>query len=76
MALGKYPTALADYEYVTKTCPNDKDAMMKYDECKKIVARIRFEKAIAVDDSAKSVVNQIDLPGMRKFLEEYLIIIL
>jgi serine/threonine-protein phosphatase 5 len=37
---------------------------MKYDECKKIVTRIRFEKAIAVDDSSKSVVNQIDLNSM------------
>lgn len=64
MALGKYPSALADYEYVTKCCPNDKDATMKYEECKKIVTRIRFEKAIAVDDSAKSIVNQIDLTSM------------
>lgn len=69
MALGKYSTALADYEYVTKACPNDKDATMKYEECKKIVARIRFEKAIAIDDSAKSVVNQIDLTSMRRSIE-------
>ena len=68
MALGKYPSALSDYEYVTKACPNDKDATMKHDECKKIVTRIRFEKAIAVDESAKSVVNQIDLSSMRRFL--------
>ena len=37
---------------------------MKYEECKKIVARIRFEKAIAVDDSSKSVANQIDFSSM------------
>jgi len=53
---------------VKKACPNDKDAAMKYEECKKIVTRIRFEKAIAVDESAKSVVNQIDLNAMSKFL--------
>ena len=47
-----------------KACPNDQDATMKYEECKKIVTRIRFEKAIAVDESTKSVVNQIDLSSM------------
>ena len=66
MALGKYPSALADYEYVTKACPNDRDATMKYEECKKIVTRIRFEKAIAVDDSTKSMANQIDLTSMSR----------
>jgi len=67
MALGKYTLALSDYEYVKKACPNDKDASLKYEECKKIVTRIRFEKAIAVDESAKSVVNQIDLNSMSKY---------
>jgi serine/threonine-protein phosphatase 5 len=37
---------------------------MKYEECKKIVTRIRFEKAIAVDESVKSVANQVDLSSM------------
>jgi len=64
MALGKYQIALGDYEYVKKACPNDKDASMKYEECKKIVTRIRFEKAIAVDESATSVTNQIDINSM------------
>ncbi len=64
MALGKYPSALSDYEYVKKACPNDKDATVKYEECRKIVTRIRFEKAIAVDESTKSVANQIDLSSM------------
>jgi serine/threonine-protein phosphatase 5 len=64
MALGTYPSALSDYEYVEKACPNDKDATMKYEECKKIVTRIRFEKAIAVDESTKSVVSQIDLSSL------------
>ncbi len=47
-----------------KVCPNDKDASLKYEECKKIVTRIRFEKAIAVDESAKSVANQIEIHTM------------
>ncbi|CAF1120711.1 unnamed protein product [Adineta ricciae] len=64
LALGKYSSALSDYEYVKKVCPNDKDANMKYEECKKIVARIRFEKAISVDDSSKSVANQVDFSSM------------
>lgn len=50
-----------------KVCPNDKDATMKYEECKKIVTRIRFEKAIAVDESAKSVANQIEINTMSMF---------
>ncbi len=49
---------------MTKACPNDKDATVKYEECKKIVTRIRFEKAIAVDESAKSVANQIEIHTM------------
>jgi hypothetical protein len=40
---------------------------MKYEECKKIVTRIRFEKAIAVDESAKSVANQIEINTMSMF---------
>lgn len=68
MALGKYSSALADYEYVRKACPNDKDALMKYEECKKIVNRIRFEKAIAVDESAKSIANQIDIDSISMIL--------
>ena len=51
-----------------KVCPNDKDASVKYEECKKIVTQIRFQKAIAVDESAKSVVNQIDINSMSKIL--------
>ena len=40
---------------------------MKYEECKRIVTRIRFEKAIAVDESAKSVANQIEIDSMSIF---------
>ncbi|CAF1040343.1 unnamed protein product [Rotaria sordida] len=64
MALGKYNSALCDYEYVIKACPNDKDATTKYEECKKAVTRIHFEKANAADESTESAVNQIDLSSM------------
>jgi serine/threonine-protein phosphatase 5 len=49
---------------VKKVCPNDKDALLKYEECKKIVTQIRFQKAIAVDESAKSMANQIEIQTM------------
>ncbi|XP_064599585.1 serine/threonine-protein phosphatase 5-like [Liolophura sinensis] len=62
MALGKFKLALKDFEAVAKAKPNDKDARAKYNECNKIVKRIAFEKAIAVDD--KSVAEQIDLESM------------
>lgn len=49
---------------MAKAKPNDRDARAKYNECNKIVKRIAFEKAIAVDD--KSVAEQIDLESMGK----------
>lgn len=52
---------------VAKARPNDKDAKAKYQECKKIVNKILFEKAIAVDDH-KSVAEQINLDGMCRCL--------
>ena len=64
MALGKFKLALKDFDSVTKICPNDKDAKMKYSECNKIVMRLAFEKAIAVDDKKKSVVSQVNLDTM------------
>jgi len=65
LAMGKYKLALKDYEFVTKLRPNDKDAAMKYKECDKIVKRIAFEKAIAVEDTAKrSIMDQIDVNAM------------
>ena len=50
---------------VKKFRPKDKDANLKFTECKKIVQRQAFEKAIAVDDS-KSVVDSLDLDSMGK----------
>ena len=43
--------------------PKDKDANLKYTECKKIVQRQAFEKAISVDDK-KSIASTIDLNSM------------
>lgn len=50
---------------VKKFRPKDKDANLKFTECKKIVQRQAFEKAIAADDS-KSVADSLDLDSMGK----------
>jgi len=55
VALGKFKIALADYELVYKRRPSDDDAKAKYTECNKIVKRLAFEKAIAVDKVEKSL---------------------
>ena len=47
-----------------KARPGDKDAQAKYTECSKIVRRLAFEKAIAVDDGKKSIADQINLESM------------
>ena len=44
--------------------PNDKDAKAKYSECNKIVKRLAFEKAIAVEDNSKSVSEAINIENM------------
>ncbi|KAK2183872.1 hypothetical protein NP493_293g02024 [Ridgeia piscesae] len=64
MALGKFKLALRDFEAVMKARPGDKDAQAKYTECSKIVRRLAFEKAIAVDDGKKSIADQINLESM------------
>lgn len=63
MALGKFKLSIRDYESVLKARPNDKDAKMKFTECKKIVHQRAFAKAIAVEDS-KSVVESLDLESI------------
>lgn len=63
MALGKFKLALKDFEAVVKVRPNDKDAKTKYQECKKIVQRKAFEKAISGEDP-KSLAEQIDIEAM------------
>ena len=64
MSLGKYKLALKDYEGVYKARPNDKDAKLKYTECKKIVQQIAFQKAISVEETKKSVADSIDVESM------------
>lgn len=44
--MGKFVEALADFEVVLKLVPADLDAKRKFDECDKMVRKIRFEKAI------------------------------
>ncbi|KAK6635261.1 Serine/threonine-protein phosphatase 5 [Polyplax serrata] len=63
MSLGKFKLALRDYETVKKARPNDKDAQLKFIECNKIVKKIAFERAIAVDDT-KSIADSIDLENI------------
>ncbi|KAH8850962.1 Serine/threonine-protein phosphatase 5 [Schistosoma japonicum] len=50
MALGQYKEALADYETVIRVAPSDKMAREKLTECRKIIRRKAFEKAIAIED--------------------------
>ena len=64
MSLGKYDLALKDFEGVFKARPADKDAKMKYTECKKIVQQMAFQKAISVEETKKSVADSIDLESM------------
>jgi len=64
MSLGKYKLALKDYESVQKARPNDKDAKLKFTECKKIVQQIAFQKAISVEETKKSVADSIDVEAM------------
>ncbi|XP_049812956.1 serine/threonine-protein phosphatase 5 [Schistocerca nitens] len=64
MSLGKFKLALKDFEAVTKARPNDEDAKAKYAQCNKMVKKIAFEKAIAVDHGKKSIADTIELENM------------
>ncbi|XP_045529820.1 serine/threonine-protein phosphatase 5-like [Pieris brassicae] len=64
MSLGKYKQALMDFQYVTKVRPNDKDAKLKYNECNKIVMKIAFEKAIAVEKKEVNIADSINLDSI------------
>jgi serine/threonine-protein phosphatase 5 len=57
MSLGKFKLALTDFEIVSKRRPNDSDAKKKFVECNKIVKKIAFERAIAVDRPEKTLVE-------------------
>uniref|UniRef100_A0AC35TGQ5 Protein-serine/threonine phosphatase n=1 Tax=Rhabditophanes sp. KR3021 TaxID=114890 RepID=A0AC35TGQ5_9BILA len=61
MALGKFREALKDFEIVKKAMPSDKDAMMKFNECNKIVKRIAFEKAISTDHDKVDICASINI---------------
>lgn len=52
---------------VVRVRPNDKDAKMKYQECNKIVKQKAFERAIASDETKKSVVDSLDIENMSVF---------
>lgn len=64
MALNKFKLAVKDLETVVRYRPNDRDAKTKLTECQKIVKRLAFERAIAVDEVKKSVADSIDLESM------------
>jgi len=64
MSLGKFKLALKDFEAVVTARPNDKDAKTKFTECSKIVRKLAFEKAIAVDENKKCVADSIDLDSI------------
>ena len=48
--LQNYEASLKDFRAVARARPNDKDAQTKFKECDKIVRRMRFERAIAVEE--------------------------
>lgn len=55
MSLGKFKLALSDFEVVSKRRPNDAEAKKKFVECNKIVKKMAFERAIAVDRPEKTL---------------------
>lgn len=55
MSLGKFKLALSDFELVSKRRPNDSEAKKKFVECNKIVKKMAFERAIAVDRPEKTL---------------------
>jgi len=64
MSMGKFKQALKDFEAVVQARPNDKDAKIKCSECNKIVRKLAFERAIAVDDSKKSIADSINIDSI------------
>ena len=50
MLLSKYKEARADFLYVCKLRPTDRDARAKLAECDKQIKRIAFEAAIYVEE--------------------------
>jgi serine/threonine-protein phosphatase 5 len=56
---------------VVKFRPKDKDARLKFTECKKIVQKQAFEKAIAVDHEKKSLSESLDVNSIGKYQEHF-----
>lgn len=52
---------------VAKARPKDADAKLKFAECNKIVKKLAFERAIAVDDTKKCIADSIDFEGMGEY---------
>lgn len=52
---------------VVKARPSDKDAKSKLSEVTKIVRKMAFEKAIAVDDNIKCMAEQIDIDSIGEY---------
>lgn len=67
MSLGKFKLALKDYKTVTIARPNNKDALIKYTECSKVLKMLAFEKAISVEDNKKNIAETINLESMGEF---------
>jgi serine/threonine-protein phosphatase 5 len=68
MFLGNYHDSIKDLRHVCKVAPNDVAAKRHLQECEKIVKRLEFERAIAVDDdeieSKKRTLDTIDIDGI------------
>jgi len=63
MALGKFKDALKQFQAVVKAKPKSKVAKQKLKECKKIVQRERFQRAIA-SEHTKPASEAFDLKSM------------
>lgn len=50
LALGKYKEAVKSFKQVVKIYPQNKEAKEKLTTCEKVVRRLAFEDAIAVND--------------------------
>lgn len=64
MALLKFKEALKDLKTVNRYAPHDADAKTKYAEAEKIVRRMEFEKALAYEETRKSIIDSMDLSAM------------
>lgn len=64
MALGRYKEALRDLTQVCKITPNDRDARVKLQECKKQIQQEKFAKAIQ-SEKTKALSETVDVGAMR-----------